>query len=258
MLKEDLATLKKICYKADEKEKPLYAQIVTHRFSILAVKLIGGTQITPNQVTFFSIILGLSAAILFAIGKSLSFLAGAFFLEFYYIFDAVDGQLARYKKSSSLSGAYFDYISNHIVQSLVFLSIGYGLFSHFGEVSYLILGIFSSLGMIFMYVIYDARYNILFARKNNLSQLEKYNENIKGPNNISFLKRIFMILHWFCRYPTIMNMITVTAVSNLLLIIFKLSEELILFRWLMVFYAIALNVVWMFKLSKAILTKELD
>jgi hypothetical protein len=53
-------------------------------------------------------------------------------------------------------------------------------------------------------------------------------------------------------------MITVTAVSNLLLIIFKLSEELILFRWLMVFYAIALNVVWMFKLSKAILTKELD
>lgn len=249
--------LKKVAYKK-KKDLPRYATYITHKISIRIVNILKDYPIKPDWVTGFTIFLGVISALLFCFANIYSILIAAIFLEIYYIFDAVDGQLARVKGQSSLTGAFFDYISNHIVHSLVFLGIGYGLFHRSGNILYFISGAFAAWGMVFMYTIYDARYNILFNSRGGDADIEKLVATEIVVTKVSFSKRIFMLLHQMCRYPTIMNIITIFAVSNFLLTAFHISKDPILFEVLIIFYAVVINVVWISKLFKVIVKKELD
>jgi hypothetical protein len=256
MVKETLDELKKICFKPNEREKPSYARFITHWFSILVVKLIGNTRITPNQITFLSILVGLAATVFFLLGNPVSLLIGALLLEIFYIFDAVDGQLARYKGLSSVTGAYFDYISNHIIHPLIFFGIGIGLSSFDGNSIYSVGGYFAGFGMIFMYVIYDVKYNMLY--HNSKFREPEAGQSLCIQDDISFLKKGFMILHMFCRYPTIMNVITACAILNMFLSYVNVNFENLSFKIIIIFYAFSLNIVWIGKLVKLLTDKELD
>lgn len=253
----EIEELKKVAYKK-KKDLPRYATYITHKISIRIVNILKDYPIKPDWVTGFTIFLGVISALLFCFANKYSILIAAIFLEIYYIFDAVDGQLARVKGQSSLTGAFFDYISNHIVHSLVFLGIGYGLFHRSGNILYFISGAFAAWGMVFMYTIYDARYNVLFHSKGGNANVEKTIATEIVGHKTSFLKRIFMLLHQMCRYPTIMNIITTFAVLNFLLTKFSISKKPVLFKALIIFYAVAINVVWISKLFRAITKKELD
>jgi phosphatidylglycerophosphate synthase len=85
------------------------------------------TWVTPDQVTYTSIFIGLISAYIFSLGTPWSFFFAGITLELVLILDCVDGQLARVKKCSSDWGRLLDGIAGYIIYLAVLGGIMIGL-----------------------------------------------------------------------------------------------------------------------------------
>jgi hypothetical protein len=82
--------------------------------------------LTPNQVTLFSMTIGVVAAACFAYAERLSMVVGAVLVYFAFVFDCVDGQLARYSRQYSKLGAWLDSIFDRTKEYVVFAGLAIG------------------------------------------------------------------------------------------------------------------------------------
>lgn len=80
----------------------------------------------PNQVTVFSMVLGVIAAGLFATGVRPGLIAGGVVAYFAFFFDCVDGQLARYARKFSKLGAWLDSIFDRSKEYVIFAGLALG------------------------------------------------------------------------------------------------------------------------------------
>ena len=97
---------------------PIAAQIVN---------VFKNTWVTPDQVTYISIFIGLISAYIFSLGTPWSFFLAGIVLELVLILDCVDGQLARVKKCASDWGRLLDGIAGYIIYLAVLGGIMIGL-----------------------------------------------------------------------------------------------------------------------------------
>ena len=95
--------------------------------------------LTPNQVTLFSIGLGVVAAACFANAERWSMVVGAILVYFAFVFDCVDGQLARYTRQFSKLGAWLDSIFDRSKEYVVFAGLAIGA-SRTGDPAWLLAG----------------------------------------------------------------------------------------------------------------------
>ena len=91
------------------------------------VQLLKDTSVTPNQVTYFSIFVGLVSAYIFSIGTLKAFFFAGILLEIVLILDCVDGQLARAKECSSDLGRLLDGIAGYVIYLSVLTGIMIGI-----------------------------------------------------------------------------------------------------------------------------------
>ena len=98
--------------------------------AFILVKIIYPTRITPNQLTVVSIIFGVAAGFVYAMGSSIALLYGAVLFMLYNIFDCSDGQLARLKKNGTHAGRIIDGIADYITAIAVFTGLGIGYPDH--------------------------------------------------------------------------------------------------------------------------------
>lgn len=98
------------------------------------------TGFTPNQITLFSLILGLVSAIFFLKGDHLSLVLGAVAMELSFVFDCVDGKIARLKKTGTQFGAYWDFIQDRLVQFAALFALIWSQYQLTGNMVYWILG----------------------------------------------------------------------------------------------------------------------
>ncbi|MBX5440473.1 MAG: CDP-alcohol phosphatidyltransferase family protein [Solirubrobacteraceae bacterium] len=82
--------------------------------------------LTPNQVTTFSLALGVLSALAFATGERWGLIAGAVLLQLAFTFDCVDGQLARYTRRFSKLGAWLDSVFDRTKEYVVFAGLAIG------------------------------------------------------------------------------------------------------------------------------------
>jgi hypothetical protein len=82
--------------------------------------------LTPNQVTTFSMLLGVLAAASFATGERAGLVAGAVLLQLAFTTDCVDGQLARYTRQFSKFGAWLDAVFDRTKEYLAFAGLAIG------------------------------------------------------------------------------------------------------------------------------------
>ena len=94
--------------------------------AFILVKIIYSTNITPNQLTVISIIFGLAAGCVYAIGTPSSLVLAAILFMLYNIFDCSDGMLARLKKNGTHTGRIIDGIADYITAAAVFTGLGMG------------------------------------------------------------------------------------------------------------------------------------
>ena len=85
-------------------------------FTWLAIKL----GWSANMVTLASIAVGINSAIWLSVNP----LLGVIGLQFMHLLDYVDGEVARYNKTSTIGGLFFDRIAMFIVCPFVFLCVG--------------------------------------------------------------------------------------------------------------------------------------
>ena len=109
---------------------------IARRISLL---IANKTQITPNQITLFSFLFILPACYFFSLGTQFGFLMGAIFFEINYLFDCVDGTIARLKNLSSHFGGYLDGMLDRIRIVLLCICFGLGSYKFSGSILCLVL-----------------------------------------------------------------------------------------------------------------------
>jgi phosphatidylglycerophosphate synthase len=95
--------------------------------------------LTPNQITTFSMAIGILAALAFATGHRPGLVAGAVLLQLAFTFDCVDGQLARYTRTFSKLGAWLDSVFDRGKEYVVFAGLAVGA-SRAGDPVWLLAG----------------------------------------------------------------------------------------------------------------------
>jgi phosphatidylglycerophosphate synthase len=95
--------------------------------------------LTPNQVTSFSLLLGVLTAAAFATGERWGMITGAVLLQLAFTFDCVDGQLARYSRQFSQLGAWLDSVFDRTKEYVVFAGLAIGA-SRTGDSVWLLAG----------------------------------------------------------------------------------------------------------------------
>ena len=95
---------------------------VERQISLAVTRQLVKTSITPNEMTFVSIAIGLMGARFFA-GPRSQHLLGAILFWLHSVLDGCDGELARLKFAESRWGGLFDFWGDNVVHSAVFSAI---------------------------------------------------------------------------------------------------------------------------------------
>ena len=114
--------------------KELAEPINLHINEPIAKKIVGvlkDTFISPNQVTYLSVLVGFASGYSFSQGNSISSFFGGLLLELTLILDCVDGQLARAKNMASDLGRLIDGIAGYFA----YLAVVYGIISGYPNFS---------------------------------------------------------------------------------------------------------------------------
>lgn len=98
--------------------------------AFIFVKLIVGTNLTPNQITTTALLFGIVGSVLFYYNTATALFAAAILFIIYDVLDCADGQLARIKKNGTPIGRVLDGLADYIVTTLAYLFIGIGFASN--------------------------------------------------------------------------------------------------------------------------------
>ena len=85
-------------------------------------------NVTPNQISFLSLVIAAFASFFFAFSEYPYVLAGVLLLHLTYTFDMLDGQYARFKGLSSKYGKWFDPFIDIIKAAFIFLALSYRVY----------------------------------------------------------------------------------------------------------------------------------
>lgn len=97
------------------------------------------TNITPNQLSIFSFILGMTAVYCFFLGDYTALVVGALLYHISFIIDCMDGKIARLKGTGSTFGVLLDITLDHIRVILCGAALTYSQYRLTGDVAYLYL-----------------------------------------------------------------------------------------------------------------------
>ncbi|MBU2102747.1 MAG: CDP-alcohol phosphatidyltransferase family protein [Candidatus Omnitrophica bacterium] len=222
---------------------------ISRPVSIYLTRLFIMTPLTGNQITVLFIIMGLCASLFFLRGTPVFILAGALLLQVWYIFDMVDGEVARYKKQTSVTGIYFDKITHYIVHPCIFFCIGMGLYAACGTPGYLYLGFIGSLSTVLISVVWDMREAVLFGQSKRIKADSA--EETQSVSGTGIFKKLFMRLHILCVFPSVMNIITILA-------IFGFFMNMHVMKVFLPAYAFCATLIWLARLIVFVKTKKID
>lgn len=101
----------------------LISKIFNRHISLRITKQVAKTQVSPNQITFLSVITAVASALAFSTNHPL---IGGLLAQFCSILDGVDGEIARLKFLQSNYGALFDSILDRYGDFIIVIGMTYG------------------------------------------------------------------------------------------------------------------------------------
>jgi phosphatidylglycerophosphate synthase len=123
---ESIEELRRLVQEPVEHRNDLTGRLYGSRISIFVTRFFLARGWHADLASFLMLFNGLAGSVLLVFpGWPQVF--GFFLLESYYLFDCVDGELARYHRISHVKAAYYDYIAHILVKSAMFLCLGIGL-----------------------------------------------------------------------------------------------------------------------------------
>jgi phosphatidylglycerophosphate synthase len=127
-------------YRETKKPKDiLWNRFVARPCAAVLLVPLAKSRITPNQVTFLSLFTFVAAMAALALERGHPWLIGAVLvLEFSYVLDCIDGQLARLRRRSSPVGAHLDFLMDELKAFLLVAACGIRLWRADGHELWLI------------------------------------------------------------------------------------------------------------------------
>jgi phosphatidylglycerophosphate synthase len=86
---------------------------------------LANSRITPNQLTYLMVVAGVLAGAVLLVPGLAGALLGAVLIQLYLLLDCVDGEIARWRKQTSITGVYLDRVGHYLSEAA--LLIGFGL-----------------------------------------------------------------------------------------------------------------------------------
>ncbi len=220
---ESPARLREIC------QKPNYRQVgnwmarhITRDMAIYLTWLVLHTPLRADSIALISLVCGFLAAYLVSVPTVACLLAGALMLQFWYLLDHVDGQVARYHKEADLTGTFFDFMIHFFVHSSMVFGLGLRMFHQTGQGAWLIGGFFAALAMGGLSQFNDCKYKAFFARLAQwtgktvrMGQPAKAMKDITPSAQLSAPKRLFMLLYKLTEIHIFMNLLTLAALLQI-------------------------------------------
>lgn len=128
----------------------------------VALLVANRSNITPNGLTVFSLVLGMASAAFLAAGQ---LTAGAVLFYLSFMIDCVDGKIARLKGTGTPFGLWLDFMGDRIRELCCAAGLAYGQYKATGNVDFIVLGAAVAALDMFRYV--------------NASQMKRVRETIR-------------------------------------------------------------------------------
>lgn len=246
---ESITELRKICQNTRNNfDKRLFRNNY-HLLSIYVTKWAIQLGLSANQMSLISLLFGIIAGLLLIQNNSWIFSLGILFFHIYAIFDFSDGEIARYKKETSLKGAFLDEISGDFVCYFLISCISFGIYNVTHHVWIFIFGFIFVIAMSIKQAA-TSRWIVLTFSKGKEKQIKKKNLKVERFGSLpTLLKYLKNILNIFI-LPNIMNAMLIASLMDALY--FKNHFlELYGFCWrelVYLFYSISILIITIFKL----------
>ena len=131
---ESIAELRTICQASKKKASTTLFCARFKTVSIYITKVLLYTPVTANQVSVLRVLVGIGAGVLFVFGSYWYSIAGALVLFLSYALDFVDGEIARYRGTTSVKGEYYDDLGHDIIYPVLFICMSFGVYRNFHDV----------------------------------------------------------------------------------------------------------------------------
>ena len=197
-----------------------YGRFFVWKISAPITYLLVRTPISANQITVIQEIIGTIGAIMLAVPSIKIMLMGIFLIQFGFILDCVDGEVARYKGQSSVRGVFLDLIGHQIVIPFYIFFTSLGVFVRTGQLDALIIGFLGAL-----FIIPTERLALLSVINSMVEKKGNRNysidviggDKVQVPdNNLTIQKRNGWL--WAIKkkwsYPDSMNMLTLFVITE--------------------------------------------
>ncbi|MFT7686742.1 MAG: phosphatidylglycerophosphate synthase [Candidatus Azotimanducaceae bacterium] len=108
------------------KDDEYWSSFVTSPLAIVLNYFVVDVQwLTPNRLTLLSFLVALASAGFILANSPGNFIVAAVLINLSHVLDCMDGQMARYRKSTSLTGSYYDKFTDQLQVIIWFGAIGY-------------------------------------------------------------------------------------------------------------------------------------
>lgn len=240
---ESIKELRKICQKPSDRHNPesLIDERIWRVFSIYLTKLLLYTPLKPNHVTMIMILWGFIVGFLFSIGNYWYMIAGAVVLGLLWPLDAVDGEMARYKKMPSLNGVFLDIIAHSTNVAVPFIGLTIGLYKLNPSIYIVIAGLLASAFSVFCLNVQSMKHHVMLrelirhAQKiEQIKSKEIHKEKIKETMKETTLKSLGRTVNYLYHHIYMVQIIFLAAIFNKL-------------HWVLLFYGLTFPLMWLIK-----------
>lgn len=242
------------------------------RVSIYITWILAHTRVSANQITASQLIVGALGCALVATGEKLYIAFGLGLWQLSYILDCVDGEIARFRGSSSLTGAFFDEASHAIFNSMLYAGLAFSIYQA-AENRSMLPFLFG-----FAAVIFVPPYGILYLNDALMRQLKadlraksvKFNQNLEkveinllSQNSVDALykKLAYKSGFFFTVVPYNINLITIAFILDLILTLTAakiLPKGMSLLYLSLIYYGLILPLRHLGGLAKSVTQRKAD
>jgi len=152
---ESIDELRRICLEGrygESDRQPWASKHINRRISVYFTRVFLALGVSANQATVLSLVAAIGAGGFFARAAPAYWLAGLFLLHLSVILDCVDGEIARYRKTASPSGAYLDWICTCFSLPYLLACMSFGIYHELHSVGVLAVGFLAVIGISVMIV----------------------------------------------------------------------------------------------------------
>jgi phosphatidylglycerophosphate synthase len=204
----------------------LFTELFLRKVSFPVTYFFVHTPLTANQITILGIITSVIASYLLSTGRYSGALIGSFLCFFAYIFDCVDGEMARFKKLSSETGSFLDDVSYLFIEFLPIIGITFGVYNNNPSILVFAAGFLALFSIMFQRIMIYRRYQTLseFLLKGKKSKYPRHDSNATGKRSkLSYVKSALELIFTLRGYIAIMIILAILDMMEVFLYFYAIA-----------------------------------